>query len=252
MGFVAERCPACDTVRSFRIVRLGQTSHIFWLPLGKGRLIGYYGVCQQCAGEIDIEPTDYASICKRQPESLAELQTVTNPRLDPNNRDAVSSHERFRRVRDPLLRFNTSLLQRYAGGTRFDKTSGLAFFATLAIPFTIFAVDLTFLSQEIQDALGQVAISGFVLGLVASFVVLAREPRRFFRRQIEPQIARELSQVNPRPDELDDCLAKLKKYEYKIRDYVSTTRLMELMQTTDCSAIETMVTGLRFCSRQQH
>ena len=230
MGFVAEHCPTCASVKPVRIIRLGQTSHIFWLPLGKGRLVGYYGICQECRGEFDIEPTDYAAMSRRHSGDLAELQSTTNPTLDPQNRDAIATQERFRRLRDPLLRVHSSLQQRYAGGTRFDRTTGIAFAATLAIPVVMFTVDLSFLSHAAQQALGQFMILAFVVGLIGSFVLLALEPKRFFRRHLEPQIAKELSEVNPRPDELDSCLARLAKHDYTIRKYVSAPRLMELIQ----------------------
>ena len=176
LGFVAEQCPRCDAIRPARIIRVGMSPHIFWLPLSKGRLLGYFGVCQQCKHEFDADPTDYLSLSRKPGESLNDLQRQTNPKLDPNSRDAIAAYERLERIRDPLLRANNDLQQRYAGGTRFDRTSGLAFLATLAIPAIMFTVDLTFLSQSVQEAIGVAAIWAFVLGLIGSFVLVAREP----------------------------------------------------------------------------
>ncbi len=230
LGFVAEDCPKCDAIRPVRITRVGMSPHIFWLPLGKGRLIGYYGVCQQCGGELDIDPTDYAFLSRKKVDSLTDLQNLTNPKLDPNNRDAVAAFERFERIRKPLLRANHDLQERYAGGTRFDRTSGLAFLVTLAIPVIMFTTDLTFLSYPVQQAIGTASIWAFILGLIGSIVLVAREPRRFFRRELEPQLVKELLVVNARADELDDCLKLIKKYEYRVYDHVSTRRLMEQIQ----------------------
>lgn len=235
MGFVAENCPSCHATRPVRIHRVGMSSHIFWVPLGKGRLIGYYGVCQQCKIDFDIDPTNYVSLSRKHVDNLLDLQTMTNPKLDPNNRDAVASFERFERIRDPMLHANHVLQRRYTGGTRFDRTSGLAFLATLAIPAIMFSVDLTFLGHAAQQTIGTVSIWAFVLGLIGSFVILAREPRRYFRRELEPEILKELLQINPRADELDDCLKLMKKYEYRVREHVSTRRLMDQIQLQQLS-----------------
>lgn len=230
LGFVAEHCPVCDATRQVRINRVGMSPHIFWLPLGKGRLIGYYGVCQRCGDQFDIEPTDYVSLSRKAVDNLSDLQLVTNPKLDARNRDAVATFERFACIRDPLLRANKDLMQRYAGGTRFDRTSGLAFLATLAIPVVMFTTDLTFLSFSTQQTIGTVSIWAFIFGLIGSFVLVAREPRRFFRRESEPALVKELLKVNPRPDELEDCLKLVRKYEYRVSAHVSTRRLLNQIQ----------------------
>ena len=230
MGFVAEHCPTCEGVQQVRVHRLGMSPHIFWLPLGKGRLMSYYGVCQKCGGEFDIDPTDYVSLAKKPGKSSTALLQETNPKLDPKNRDAIEAYERFRRVRDPLLRANQSLLERNARGTRFDRISGLALLASVVIPITMFTVDLSFLSHSLQQLIGVAAIWVFILGLIGSFVLVAREPRRFFRRELEPAIAKELIRVNPRADELDDYLKLIKQYEYRVSEHVSTGRLLQQVQ----------------------
>ena len=230
MGFVADRCPSCATIRPVRIHRVGMAPHIFWVPLGRGRLVGYYGVCQECGGEFDADPTDYVSLIRKPVDSLAELIRLTNPKLDPNNREAVEAFERFRRVRDPLLRANQTLVERSAKGTRFDRTSGLTLLASVVIPITLFAVDLTFLSYSMQEMIGVAAIWIFILGLFVSFVLFAREPRRFFRRELEPGIAKELIMVNPQADELDRYLELIKRYEYKVSEHVSAGRLLQQIQ----------------------
>ena len=230
MGFVADRCPSCEGIQQVRILRLGMAPHIFWLPLGRGRLIGYYGVCQTCGSEFDADPTNYASLANKSTDSLAELVQETNPKLDPLNRDAAEAFDRFRRVRDPLLRANQVLIERGAKGTRFDRTSGLALLASVVVPIVLFTVDLTFLSYSLQQLVGVAAIWIFALGLIGSFVLVAKEPRRYFRRHLEPEIAKQLIMVNPREDELDEYLALVKKYEYRVSEHASTRRLLQQIQ----------------------
>ncbi len=230
MGFVAERCPSCQSVRPVRIHRLGMAPHIFWIPLGRGRLIDYFGACQQCGDNFKIDPIDYETLVRKPGDNLTDLLQQTNPSLDPKNRTAVEAFERFSRVRDPLLRANKALVNRSARGTRFDRTSGLTLLASIVIPITMFSVDLSFLSYTLQEYIGVAAIWTFMLGLVATFVLVAREPRRFFRRELEPGIAKDLIAVNARPDELDDYLKRIKKFEYRVSEHVSARRLLDQMQ----------------------
>ena len=230
IGYVVERCPKCDSIQSVRIHRVGMAPHIFWLPFGRGRLVEYYGVCQQCGSELGVDPTDYLTLAKKPADNLTNLLQQTNPKLNPRNRSAVDAFDRFRRIRDPLMRANQVLLERGIKGTRFDKTSGLALLASVVIPILMFTLDLTFLSYSTQQLIGVAAIWIFVIGLIGSFVLVAREPRRFFRRELEPEIAKELIMVNPRVDEIDDCLKLIKKYEYRVGELVSSRSLVNQIQ----------------------
>ena len=81
-----------------------------------------------------------------------------------------------------------------------------------------------------RQLIGVAAIWLFIFGLIGSFVLFAREPRRFFRRELEPAIAKELIRVNPRADELDDYLKLIKQYEYRVSEHVSTGRLLQQVQ----------------------
>ena len=100
----------------------------------------------------------------------------------------------------------------------------------MVVPITLFAMDLTFLSYSMQQLVGVAAIWAFIVGLVGSFVLVAREPRRFFRRELEPAIAKELIMVNPRADELDSYLKLIKQYEYRVSEHTSPARLLQQIQ----------------------
>jgi hypothetical protein len=235
IGFAAEHCPSCRSVQPLRLHRLGLAPHIFWIAVGKGQLIGYYGVCETCNTELDVGPTDYAALSKKRPERIADLVARTNPKLDPGNREAIASYERFQRIRDPLLAAERSIQARGSRGVRFDKTSGIAGLVTIAIPLLIFSLDLSFLDYETQDAIGSLAFWFFFAGVVVSATLLFREPIRFFRREVEPEIIKSLRTVNPRRDELESCLALIRKYEYKVSGHVSANRLIEKLQVSQLS-----------------
>lgn len=227
MGFAAEHCPRCDTTRVFRINRIGLTAHVFWLPMGTGHLLGYTAVCQHCGVEFDAEPTNYTSLVKKNKAALTDMVEATNPRLNPNNRSDSSAFQRFAVLREPFLRVNKTLHVRYTGNTKLDLRSGLVFFLAFALPAALTMPDYEFLSPENEQRLGSLAGFIFIFGLIAGFVVLYREPRRYFQRNIEPELVQSLRGMNPQLSELQDCIARMKKYEYKIGNFVKAEDLLE-------------------------
>lgn len=231
LGFVGEICPRCRTVRSVKVNRVGLASHIFFVPVSRGRLLGFTGECQQCSGEFEVQPTDYPIFEKNKKTDLNSLVEKTNPKLLPNNKPAIESFQRFSQLRDPFLRFNQSLVDRYARGTRFDLPSGLAFLATFVIPISIgFAIPAMPFSEAVKDGVGNFAIGLFVAGLIGSIVLLYGEQKRFFRKRLLSEITRSLKPLNPQRTELDSCLASLRKYGYHICKFVTVESLLKGMR----------------------
>ena len=69
----------------------------------------------------------------------------------------------------------------------------------------------------------------------AAVVLVYREPTRYFRRELEPDILDALRAVNPRPDELEACLKIIKKYEYRVAEFLSVNRLSDGLQAGQLS-----------------
>lgn len=228
LGFVAEVCPRCCEVRSVKVKRIGMAGHIFFATLSRGRLLGFIGECMQCCGEFEVQPTDYPVFEKSKKAELNSLVANTNPKLLPNNRPAIESFQRFSQLRAPLLRFNQSLIDRYARGTRLDLMSGLALLATFAIPISVgFAIQSTSFSDTVKEGVTNSAVGLFLVGLIATIVLLRGEQKRFFRKRLFSEVTRSLKPLNPQYAELDLCLALLKKYDYKISKFVTTDSLMQ-------------------------
>lgn len=231
LGFVAEACPRCLGVRSVKVSRLGMASHVYYLPLGRGQMLGFAGECQACSGVFDVQPMDYASFEKSKKASLEQLIGTTNPKLHPDNEPAMASFKRMVALRDPLLRVNKVLDERYGQGTALDLRSGLAFLATFAVPIAIGVCKSSLpVSDGMKALIGDFALTLFVVGLIASFVLLYRAPKRFFTTQLLPEIVRELRPLHPRHDELQSCLSSLKKYGYRITGFVKAESLVASVQ----------------------
>jgi hypothetical protein len=227
LGFVAEHCPRCKAVRTVRIDRLGVTSHLFFISLGAGPLLGFRGECRACSGQFDVFPMDYAAFDKNAKATPESLLSTTNPRLLQANASGRAEQARAQALRDPLLRFEASLRDRYQRGNRIDLTTGLGFAASVVVPLLLGWLSHSLgLTGGAKEAVGWLALGVFLVGLVTSFVLLYREPRRFFQRQLRPEIKRALQPLKPEPAELDACLGSLRKYGYRISRFVTSEGLV--------------------------
>jgi hypothetical protein len=82
LGYVAEFCPACKTVRSFRVTQRALKSHVLFVPLNSGKPLGCTGRCVQCGNQYRVEPKNYTGFWPRAEADTAALIAATNPRLN--------------------------------------------------------------------------------------------------------------------------------------------------------------------------
>ena len=228
LGFVAERCPRCSTVRTVRIDRIGLTSHVFFVSFTAGPLIGFRGECQTCSGTFEVCPLDYAAFDKNKKATPESLIATTNPALLEQSKSARTDRDRALQIRAPLLRFEVSLRDRYLRGRRLDLITGLAFTGSIAIPIAIgWAARSLGLTEELQTAVGWTALAVFLLGIVFSLVLLHGEPKRFFNRKLRPEIVTALRVLHLEKTELESCVSSLRKYGYRISRFISADSLVE-------------------------
>ena len=227
LGFVAESCPRCKAIRTVRIDRIGMTSHAFFVSFGAGQLLGFRAECRTCSGQFDVCPMDYTGFGKDAKAIPESLIPITNPKLGAGA-SARAEQVRTILIRDPLLRFDASLRDRYLRGHRLDLITALAFVASIVVPLLIGWLSRALgLSGGLKEAVGWLALGIFLVGLVGSFVLLYGEPKRFFQRQLRPEIKRALQPLRPELAELEACVSSLKKYGYRISRFVTPQGLIE-------------------------
>jgi hypothetical protein len=232
LGFVAEHCPRCGTVRSVRVDRMGVTSHLFFVSLGAGPLLGFRAECQTCSGTFEVCPLDYAAFEKSKKATLDSLVPNTNPKLMEKHAPRAEP-DRALQIRGALLRFEASIRDRYMAGHRFDWITVLAFVATIAVPLGMgwLARSLGF-SEGARGVVGWLSLGAFIGLLVLAFVLLYQEPRRFFDRQLRPAIVGALRELSPERSELEACVGALRKYGYRVSRFVAAERLL-----ADCRGV---------------
>ncbi len=227
LGYVAEYCATCRDVRAVKILRVGRTSHLYYLPFGQGRLLGYDGVCRKCELRFGVEITDYPALEQDKDADLVALVRKTNPKLLAGNDAALSAWRRMNEVREPFVRYNQNLLQRQISGSRYDLPVVLALLGSVVVPF-VFAnlANLLPLPRSADPWIGWGVILAFFGGLAWASRLTRTAPTRFFRKNLEESLLEDLRQLAPRPEELQACLAALREHEYPIADAVSVDRVM--------------------------
>jgi len=227
LGYVAEYCATCRDVRTVKVLRVGRAPHLYYLPLGQGRLLGYDGVCRKCELRFGVEITDYPALEQDKDADLVALVRKTNPKLLAGNDAALAAWRRMNEVREPFVRYNHNLIQRYVSRSRFDLLAVLALTGSFVAPvaFVLLAARLP-LPRSADPWLGLAMIGIFFAGLAWTSWLTHTAPRRYFRKNLEASMLEDLRQLAPRHEELEACLAALREHEYPIAAAVSVERLM--------------------------
>jgi hypothetical protein len=213
-------------VRAVKLLRVGRIPHLFSVPLGKGMLLGYDGVCRRCELRFGVEITDYPALEEDKGVDLVALVRRTNPRLLAGNDVAAAAWQRMSGIREPLANANRALVQHYVSGTRYDAAVAVVFAASLVVPIALaFATSHMGLPGSAAPWLGMATLAMFAGGLAWSALLTRSEPRRYFRKHLLQPLIEELRRLGPGRDELEACLSGLRAYEYAIADMVSTESL---------------------------
>jgi hypothetical protein len=239
LGYVAEYCATCQDVRAVKVLRVGRTSHLYHVPLGQGRLLGYDGVCRRCELRFGVEITDYPALEQDKTVDLVALVAKTNPKLLAGNDTVLAAWRRMNEVREPFARCNQLLVQHSAGGPSLDTPTLLAlvgsFLAPVALAFAAHKLALR-RTDDFHFWLGLWCIVLFFGGLFWTSRLARTAPQRYFRKHLEQPLLDDLRRAAPQRDELLSCLAALGDYGYPVAEAVSTERVLDCATDGEASA----------------
>jgi len=224
IGHVAEYCQDCDKITRFSLVRKGLASHLFFISVSKGQLIDNCGICQECFNEYQIVPMEYASMKKKRDKmDIEQLILETNPKLAHVNKSSQGEYERESAIRAPFLNCSRAITNYNQQGGAIDWIGVLAL---LIFPFvllsSLYVVFNHFSDKYIPYGAGFTVI-GCIVGLS---YILANKSKRYFNRELYPVMLERLKALNPKREELEFCLAGLKKYSYPVAGVVSSDKIL--------------------------
>src|SRR5262245_19493669 len=207
-GRVAEFCYFCREVRACRLIRIGITSHVYFISFGEGRLAGHKLRCETCGGWWMVNASHYPTILQDRHASLSELIAQTHPNVETCCGPLLELERKIRRrqaldrdLRQSLLEERFVLLDAdlaKGGDARsFDWWAASSLFAALALMVIGGLITDSAGRDPAQERLGE---TFFMLAFIAFALfigLLATNVRRYIRRRTLPLLSRALSPLDP-------------------------------------------------------
>ena len=220
-GWVADYCPFCDEVRPCRLTELRQAPHLYFVSIGKSKLLGGWVRCRTCRQRHPTDIDRYPQTLKKLPDDLNELVRHTQPdlpdwmmsrmaRFDALLDGTLTPSERQHWMLEPFEFIEPCMAEEDdIGPIRGRELLWMP--ACVAVPVLVWLIAddsgaLRGTDWPLILALG----SGIVPlgGLIRSIVTL---PRRRLRRRFFKFLARCLDPLDPSLEELQALRARLKK-----------------------------------------
>lgn len=79
VGWVADVCGFCRDVKPCRFFEVWEVGHLYFIPLGRGKVQAYEVQCETCKEIWGVESGDFRAVMGETVESLEVLIEMTNP-----------------------------------------------------------------------------------------------------------------------------------------------------------------------------
>lgn len=239
-GYVADFCPICRSIKTFKVIRVGMAGHVYYITLTSGKLAGYELICQCCKATVAYEALPQRNFGKRGVE-LEELISYTYPNIREVYSDRilfekqllVSPEKISKHDRDFLIGEVLNTLS-YEVDKRFSQTNvdmGVIAFIAMAVilpmPLATFLLENFETANIIRDYLIWGIASIFIIGAIYRWLTITR---RYMKKKIYPKFIRALKIIKPREDEIQEILDKLKLQKCSIGKKFKTKHLFEVLE----------------------
>jgi hypothetical protein len=228
VGFVADFCPICRDIRSFRLMRMGIAMSFVEIPLGQGKEVGHYIECTECKVPFWAEEQKYSFVAEaNQPDIDLLVETTNLPlRFAYANRLELEGELRKRTARlsrdirtsllmEPLIALSLMVEKRFADSGRIDAQSSFGCLGTVVVVAGALFYS-TRLRGPAQDR--ALVVMGILLAIGVGYNLLQLHdaPGRFVKTEVARTAARALKPLGPSRTELEDCLKKCRQMDLRI------------------------------------
>jgi hypothetical protein len=209
MGRVADYCPMCRGIAAFEVLRVGEKSHLYGVPMGSETVLGYNRACETCGEAFGADLGSYLAVSENWRASIQELIEGTNPGVEAlaAERSALDARlasgqatreERLTRIFEALALMEPRVAPR-VGGTTFDFPSSAGCGGTIVLGLAALTLRSVFESSAMPAIVAAILAGA---ALVFTIGALLTDAKRFARRNAMPQIAGSLRSLRPTLDEL--------------------------------------------------
>jgi hypothetical protein len=238
LGQVAEICRTCEGVSSQKLSEVRKVSHIYYLSLGRGTVVGHEVSCSRCGNACDTALDRYRGVSKRASLDAEELVRSTNPAVhqelaewkDMQERargGELDPAERIQVIQERLLDIARKIEER-ASRTHLDLQSGLALLVTLFAPWFLI-VPAQGMEAPWNGVLMYMGLGVGGAGLLFSIYSAFTDVSRFIRRCLREDFVRILRPFNPSPGELETILDGFKQGDWAMGKKVRSAWIQEVV-----------------------
>ncbi len=222
LGGAAEFCPICRRVQLHGVRDVRLVGHLYWIPLGSGKVVGQECTCIGCFHRFSVPPQTYQSFVDDAQTDPLELMQRTNParlnqlseRLVLEERlrgtgQALTPDERTKLIAEPLLTFADRVESRFRGATSLSTGSLIMLVLTVALATGLLVASGVLAPEPGQSKPAAAIVLGAlsVLSLAGTVYLMAARTRRFMQRRIIPLLTIALAPLQPTEAELTSALA---------------------------------------------
>jgi len=250
MGWVADFCPICRTLRAHEVLRIGAAGHIYFIAPGKGKLLGHEAICGGCDLPREINIEFYETVSKDRNASLEELEAETFPawretwathlqRKRKLESGTLSPDERCDLIEEAFLLLGYSL-ERQETVRPLSPTGRKVAIVMIACFFLLIAASIL-IDGFLFDSYGDLSLLPLVpLGVLflATLYFLGTRDLWYTRHRLRPQLARSLRPLQPTLEELEEALAEMKDHGLRIGKKLKARKIMGWFDPRDDEMME--------------
>ena len=238
LGRVADFCPICRQIKSFKISRIGMAGHIYYISFAEGKLVGNQINCESCGVSLRANLTDYSSISKNTEARISQLIYDTHQNIEARYAErlaiekkllttGVTSEQRVGLIREPLILMNDEADRGTSGFQlgRIGATSIIIFFVSFG------CLIVSRMSQQSSFFVRLTLIGLALASLVGVIFDSIRSRRQFLKKKIFPNLVSAFKSIRPSISELEEQLRFLKAGGYLMGTKVKAVDLYEAIET---------------------
>jgi hypothetical protein len=233
---VAELCHRCRDIRAATVSELVQYHHVYFIPVGSKKSMGFEIVCSGCRCTILAKEHPYIGFVPKDPGDIGALVEMTNPgaverlqaRIELDERIAsgtASREDRITAINEAFMAMGLPHQVRLHG---IFPTTALCL---IGVPVfgAAWAIAANVPPKPDPSLVYSLAI-GMFLSLICFIYSATTVKGRFVRRKILPALAAELAPIRPDVGELAESREVLKKNKLSLANYVRPEALVAAIQ----------------------
>jgi hypothetical protein len=182
LGYAADFCRICRKITICTVNRMRMAPHLYFIPVGKGRTIGYQQQCHTCGAKVDASGMYFVRLSPSCHDPLEKIIAITNPGIREVQSVRLEIEDRLTRDANALTPEERQKLMREAfeiASDYYDNRSGADGLRLLSLALR----PLEPREEEIHDCLERYRRRGTIMGArlrtaqVMDLVYEHRKPR---------------------------------------------------------------------------